>query len=264
MTRVIRGERHTSSQFAFSDFETQAGAARQRAHAQALEILRAADIKAKRAAEQAREQARQTGIQEGRAAGMEAIRSEAWERVLSENRQRIDGLLRTLSAAVEQIETGKRRVLAESETGVIRIALAIAQRICKQLALRDGDVARANAQHLVELIRHHQDAQLRFHPEDLQLIRTTNPEWCARMEQQSHVAVLADASLPRGGCALTSVAGRIDADIETQIERIAAALLGAELGSAEPAARQEAQGGRFVSAEPDTTVVHLEQETEHA
>lgn len=263
MTRVIRGERHNSSRFAFSDFETQAGAARQRANAQALEILRAADIKAKRAAEQAREQARHAGIQEGRALGMEAIRSEAWERVLSENRQSIAGLIQTLNAAVEQIESGKRRVLAESETGVIRIALAIAQRICKRLATRGGDLALANARHLVERIRNHHDAQLRFHPEDLQLIRAVHADWCEHVAQQRHVSIVPDPSLPRGGCALTSSAGRIDADIETQIERIAAALLGDESPAEDGPVRDDAQASRFIRSEAGDAAA-AEQEAEHA
>lgn len=226
MTRVIRGDSHNSPQFAFADFETLADAARERARAQAQELLRSADAKARREAEQVRRQARQIGIDEGRKQGMEAIRREAWDSVLAESRGRLNELVNTLGAAITQLETGKRRLIAESETGVIRLAVEIARRVCKRLSLRDCDVAKANAEKLIELVRHHHDAQLRVHPDDLREIGVVSPAWVDLMKQQRHVAVVADETVSRGGCVLASSAGRVDADIETQIDRITAALLG--------------------------------------
>ncbi|MBL8879937.1 MAG: hypothetical protein JNG88_12525 [Phycisphaerales bacterium] len=254
MGKLIRGDAHNSPQFAFADFESMAGAARQRANAQALEILRSADIKARRDAEEARCKALQAGQVEGRKLGMESIRREAWEAVLSESRARMAQLTDALQSALIQVDAGKRRMLAESESGVIRLAIEIARRICKHVALGSPDAAISNAEKLIELIRHHHDAQLRLNPDDLAEIRKIAPAWLNQLEHQQHVCVIADEAVERGGSTLSSAGGYIDAGIETQIERITAALLG-EAVAAENDADSGPSASRFVAVDSgDETV----------
>lgn len=250
MGKLIRGDLHNAPQFSFADFESMAGAARQRAHAQALEILRSADIRARREAEQIRRQAQHTGVSEGRKLGMDAIRREAWNQVLKDSGQRIGQLLEALQSSLSQLEAGKRRLLAESETGMIRLAIEIARRVCKRVVLNAPESALANAEKLIELIRHHHDAQLRLSPDDLAVIREIAPAWIHQAEQQHHVTIIADESVERGGCLLTSAAGRIDAGIQTQIDRIAEALLG-EVDSISGSDIGATAPSRFTAVDPD-------------
>lgn len=225
--------------FSFADVEAQAAEIEQAAQSRAAEIVNLARKQAEQHAVQARAAAHAAGEQAGYAAGLQKARRDAAESALNEARVELDQLRSALSAALTDFATAKRRLLAEAESGLIALALAVARRVCKTAVGAASDIALANARHLIDLARAEADLVLHVHPQELEAIRDRLPQLLRDVECSQHVDLTADPEIARGGCILKGRHGLIDAQINTQLDRLAAVLLGAETpdpaaGSAAP------------------------------
>jgi flagellar assembly protein FliH len=226
LARVIgRESQPAGCAFSFEDLEAQARALLDRAREEARRVHAAALADAAVSVQAEKQRGYLRGLEEGRAAGLEQVRREAAQAALHEARESLASLAKSLSAAVRDFEQAKRRLIASAEAGLIELALAVARRVCKAQAAGEHEVARANARHLLELARHEHDLQLRLHPSDADALRDALPELLAATESAAHVELIADESVGRGGCVLASREGTIDAAIDTQLDRIAEALI---------------------------------------
>jgi flagellar assembly protein FliH len=205
--------------------EREARRMQDRADAEARQIVQQAQAHARQLAEQAGRDGYQTGLAEGRQTGLRQIRAEAHETVLRETRERLDQLLKALTAGLAEFERSKRRLLGLAEAGLIELAAAIARRVCKLAVQGSADAARANARYLLDAVQHTGDLELRVNPAEYESLRGVAAEVLQHAERLEHVEVLADEAVERGGCVLSTRDGQIDASIETQLQRIAEAIL---------------------------------------
>jgi flagellar assembly protein FliH len=229
MAGIIRREQLTATRsFSFADLERQGRLILEHARAQAAETLRAAEARARQVAEEQRQAGypagHAAGLAEGRAAGLRQIREEAHAAATREAREQIAALVRSLTGAVTDFEHSHRSLIAQAETGLIELALAIARRVCKLEVGASTAAARANARHLLELVQHTGDAELHLHPAECEPLRELAPELVAHVEGLGHVTFVADPNVEHGGCLLRTRDGTIDATIETQLQRVAEAL----------------------------------------
>lgn len=205
----------------------------------AAEILeraeQAADRRAGEAQQQAlesiraeRERGFQQGLDEGRKVGLEETRATAKtaiEQARKEATSDISHLVQALETALLNINERRHRLYAEAERGLIQLSLSIARRVCGEFARTSSQPAIEATQRLLDLVRHAHDVELRVHPSELELLNAVASDFVAKSDALKHVRVLAGESISRGGALLTAADGRIDATIETQLDRIAAALL---------------------------------------
>lgn len=210
----------------------------------AAEIVQSAE---RRAAELAQERKRvaetesqaerqrgfEQGLEEGRAAGQEEMRAAAAAAATElrrEAQQNLDHLIGALSAAIEQIEVERRRLLAEAESGLLDVALSIGRRVCG-IAVRNSPApALSVARELLERVRHSVDVELHVNPEEHDSLQAAASEMLAAAARSTHVAIVADPQVSRGGARFVSSEGTMDGTIETQLQRIAEALLGTPEG----------------------------------
>jgi flagellar assembly protein FliH len=210
--------------FSFADLEAEGRQILARATAEAQQIVQRGQSEARQLKEHERQAGYQTGLAEGRAAGLEQVRAETRESAVAQAREQAALLVAALQAGLTEFEHGKRNLIAAAESGLIELALAIARRVCKLEAGRATDTARENVRNLLEMVQHGQDVELHLHPAECELLRAADPEWLAQVERLQHVKFIRDESVARGGCILRARATEIDARIETQLDRIAAAL----------------------------------------
>ena len=218
----------------------------------AAEITRAAERRAQEMAQESRraataafesEQQRgfQQGLEEGRAAGQEEMRAAAVAaatRLREEAKRDLDHLIASLEAAIGQIESERRTLLAEAESGLLEVAVAIGRRVCALATRESSAPALPLVRELLSGLRNRVDVELHINPAERDLLEAAASELLAVVGRTNHVTMLADPDVPRGGAVLVSREGTIDATIETQLDRIAAALLGtAESSAATPAAQ---------------------------
>jgi flagellar biosynthesis/type III secretory pathway protein FliH len=121
---------------------------------------------------------------------------------------------------------------------VLRLALAVAERITKRVVQTDAQVAAAQLEAVLGVIVRPTELTVRIHPDDREVLSAALPQIAARFSQARHIELVDDASLMRGSCVAATRAagggsggggamapGEIDASIQTQIDRIVEAML---------------------------------------
>lgn len=223
---VQRGQALKAAVLSLPDLEREAAFIVATAQAEGRRIVERAEARA-RAAEAEREAAAgRRGFAAGHAAGVEQARNETREAALKEARDRLKSLTDALAAAVREYDAAKHRLLGQAESGLITLALAIAQRICKQQAGAIPDVAVANVRALLDLVRHAGDLEVHLNPAQCDPLAQAVEDAARELGQARHVRIVPDASVSAGGCRLVAGDGHLDARIETQLDRIAASLCG--------------------------------------
>lgn len=226
MAGILRRETVSSTPaFSFPDLESDARAIIDQARRQAVDILAKAESEARQRGVRIEREAHARGAETGRREGTEQARVEALETARRDARDELNSLSRTLREALAEFEDNKRRLLAQAECGVIDLALSIARRVCKHDVGASSESALANARAVLEMARHERDPELRMNPADRDLLGDALPEVIAAVEGLEHVGIVADGEIDRGGCVLCTRAGTIDASIETQLDRVAQALV---------------------------------------
>ena len=175
MAGVIRKERSGGAQvFSFADFEQQAEQIVEQARRQARQMLQAAEQQAAQQSQQGKQAGYEEGWAAGRAAGLKQVREETYAVALQEAREQVVSLVSALTGLRAEFEQNLRSLLAQAETGLIRLALAIAQRVCKLAVGESCAVARANARALLDMVRHAGDIEVHLHCEDLKPVSYTH------------------------------------------------------------------------------------------
>jgi len=213
-----------------------------RARAEAHRLLAETDVQARRAAETRRAAGYQQGLTEGRQQGLEQIRQEARQAVLRTAQAELTELKNALAAGLAEYERQRHGLLAQAESGLIRLAVAIARRVCKIAADGSAEPVRANVRALLEMVTHHGDLELHVNPVDGELLAGVVPELAQRIAGCAHVTLKPDPAVARGGCVLQTSDGVIDASVDAQLDRIAAAI-----GAAVGAARQDSEAPEAAS-----------------
>lgn len=229
MAGVLRRELFASAPaFSFVDVERAADSVLRDAQAKAAEILAAARLRAGEEAARIIAAARINGIAEGRKAGLEQIRKEATHSALQEAKQQVSKLTHSLTVTLTEFEQSRHQLLANAETELVRLAVALTRRICK-LALETrphalGEIVKS----ALELVRHEHDIELRMNEADVETLRSLDPEFERALNSSGHLKLVGRDDLARGACQINSRVGTIDASIDVQLERAARALLGDE------------------------------------
>lgn len=215
----------------FVDLEKQAARILSEARRQAAAETEAARRAAQSEIAREREEGRCAGLEEGRAAGLAEIRAQAQSRIASEleaERRDLALLQQAYQSAIVEFETLRHGLHAEAEHGLIRLAVAIARRVCNLHVERHADAAAPIAKRLIDMSRHAADVELRVNPVEYRSLADIGKQAVVHGIDQRHVHLVADDAIARGGCVLRAADSIIDASIETQLDRVAEALIGSE------------------------------------
>jgi flagellar assembly protein FliH len=152
------------------------------------------------------------GYAQGERAGVEA------------GNRRGDAMLRRLGETLEELASLRQTLLRQSERQLVQLALALARRIVRREIAADDELLTALARVALDRLGDAGQATIRLHPEDFARVATGGAQqWVA-----SHVAVVADTAVSRGGCLVESPFGFVDASIDAQFQELARALLDGE------------------------------------
>ena len=150
-----------------------------------------------------------TAYAQGERAGMEA------------GTKRADAMLRRLADTLRELEELRRSMIRQTEQQVVQLGLAIAQRILRKEIAVDQDLMCAMARVALDRLGDAAPATVRLHPDDHAAIQVIHGAGWAG----THVTILADAGVSRGGCLVESPFGFIDASVEAQFRVLEQALV---------------------------------------
>ena len=226
---VIKAE-HAPTQsvtpFSMADIERHAKSIVVAARVRDERLILAAQEEAEDLKRAAHAQALVEGKKEGIARGIEEDRNMGREQSLNEQRQQLASVLAALTDAVQQLEASRVELESEARTAVVRLAIAIADRVTKRMGRLDATVAEANVDEALRLVVHSADVRIAVHPSQKATLTELLPRLQAKWPNLKHVDLIADGTLTPGGCRLFSAGGgQIDADLDLQLERIAKELL---------------------------------------
>jgi flagellar assembly protein FliH len=169
-------------------------------------LRREFEERAERAADEARVRGHAEGVEQGRA---EALR---------EAREQGDAATRALAAVATRAE----REIEGMHDVIVGIAF---EAVCKMLGARalERDAVAAMVREVVARVKQDEAILVRLHPQDCALLRGLAGDIGG--ERNFKVELVADEKIALGGCMVETEGGLLDARIETQMERLRAALL---------------------------------------
>ena len=220
----------TLTAFSLRDVEDQARKLLARATQQATQLIAEAEKEAESIKEQARaeanDEARALGLKQGTEHGHAAGLAEGEKRALAEHGPKLAELSRTLTEAISEIDESRDRLQSDATAEVVALAVAIARRVVRRLGEADPQVAADAAAGAVRIAVEKSDFRLAVHPSQRAALEECLPKLKLEWPAMKHVELLDDESIAPGGCRLhTAGGGSVDADLDAQIDRIAADLL---------------------------------------
>jgi flagellar assembly protein FliH len=156
----------------------------------------------------------------------------------AEARQHAGAMLGRLTATIAEISALRTGLLAQTEQDIVRLAVAIAERIVRREVQINPQLLVSVARSAARQLGDKAVATIRLQPDDLATVvaqRESSPE-------SGPIRLAADLSLPPGGCIVESALGSIDASLDAQIREVLRELLGDEAAAtnaADPLNRDE-------------------------
>lgn len=211
--------------FSLADIERQAKAILLRARQRADQLLAAAQAQAEKLKQQATAQGLAEGRQAGTAQGFEQGKYDGQQQALNESRAQLQATMQALSGALAALDAGRADLEASALVEVVELAIAIARRVTKRQALIDPAILAANLREAMKLVVKSADVRVAIHPAQRQTLDAALPKLQMQWPNLAHVQVIDDPSLTPGGCRIVTAQGQIDADLDAQLDRVAAELL---------------------------------------
>ena len=220
------------SPFSMADIEKQAKLILLRARQQADQLLAAAQSEAESLKQQATAEGAAHGHRQGLAQGLEEGKRAGHQQALNEHRAQFQQALQALSNAMIEADRHRAELEAGALAEVVRLALAVARRVAKRQGMVDPEVLTANLHEAMKLVVAKSDLRIAIHPAQRKTLDEALPELQLSWPQLQHAKVVEDASIVPGGCRVLAENGSVDADLQTQLDRIEAELLPATESSA--------------------------------
>ena len=207
------------------DLSRQAEAILADARAGATQIL----AEARREAAALTGAAREQGQGEGRAAGLAEGRAEGErqgrEETLRTMTEQLQAIVASWAAALEQWERDRGDMLLHAREDVLVFAVETARRLVFRVAESDPGVVTDQLAEALSLLCRPTAVEVLIDPADRPLMEAALPDLLAGCGRCEHVTLRDDESVGRGGCVVRTAGGSIDATLQTQMDRIVAALL---------------------------------------
>jgi flagellar assembly protein FliH len=210
--------------FSLKDVEAHAKTMLLRARQQADQLLAAAEEEGKTIRQNAYNEGFKGGQQDGLRKGTEDGKAAGQKAALAEHKAKLEQLTKALLGVVAEIDASRSRLESAAGTEVLKLAVAIARRVTHKAGL-EAAVLSANVSEAMKLVVHACDVRIAVHPSQKQTLAEVLPQLRQAWPNVAHVELVDDSQLAPGGCRVLTAQGQIDADLDRQIDRIAADLL---------------------------------------
>ncbi|MCL4202160.1 MAG: hypothetical protein KJ000_06680 [Pirellulaceae bacterium] len=181
--------------------------------------LEQARVQAARIVDDARQQAEQIR-REAAEQGRQQAEATYQERVRGEVQRHLASALPAFEQAVQALREARAGHLRQCETGLIRLASAIAARLVRRQVQQTPEVALDLVREALELATGSQQLKIRLNPADFEALGASAAELARCHGDGVTAELIADADVSRGGCVLQTEFGTIDQRFESQLARI--------------------------------------------
>ncbi|MEE9211598.1 MAG: FliH/SctL family protein [Phycisphaeraceae bacterium] len=202
------------------DLSRQAARLRAAAEAKAAQIIAAAEAEAARLTETASAK----GFDEGHARGLEQGIGEGSTRgraeALEKSAEQFEQIQQVWGDTVQQLEADRADIHRQARTAVLDLAIHMAEKLVRRIIEVDRTVVIDQVAQALSYVLRPVDVTVRICPDDRRVLEEAMPDLLNSFSHLEHVQLVDDPAISSGGCVVTYGQGRIDATIETQLERV--------------------------------------------
>lgn len=210
--------------FHFSDMMGEVKEALVRAQAEAARMLAQARQQQEAIRQAACDRGYEAGLVKGRADGREQGRAEAFAEAAKEFAASQESLISSCRQIISQVNDARAAWEAAARQDLVDLAMAIARRVVRNVTERDRQVVLANIEEAVRLAGKRSELTIAVHPVDAEAARVFARTLADQFAESRHLRVVESPEVSPGGCRVEWGSGAVDADIQTQLDRIAAEL----------------------------------------
>lgn len=194
---------------------------RERAKAEAEQIIAAANAERAKILKGAREQGHAEGFAKGQDEGRIKGREDAMAQSIGERKPALTAIERSWTQALDQFAAQRDAMLQDARREVITLAMEIARRVVKREVEIDREIAERQLAAVLELLAFPTRLVVRINPRDREVLDRALPGLLARFPLAQHAELVDDPAVEPGGCvARTAAGGWIDARVQTMIDRV--------------------------------------------
>jgi flagellar assembly protein FliH len=124
-----------------------------------------------------------------------------------------------LNGVVDSLKTVIPRMIQETESALMNLALESAQKIVAGLPI-DAAMVEAVIQETLRQVEDSTDMVIQLHPEDLALLRQSESPLLSGVQDSSSFRFAASSEVTRGGCIVQTRFGLVDARREIKLEQL--------------------------------------------
>lgn len=167
---------------------------------------------------------------------MEAVEREAYARGLADGlrtgeataAERLEAVTTQLASAITDLAAVRGALMRRSERDLVRLAVSMAERVLRREVDVDRELLVVMARVAIDRLGEHTAATIHLNPVDHDTVAARHAG-----ELGKSVELVADPSVPRGGCLVRSAFGTIDTGIDSQVKELSRALLGDDADEAQ-------------------------------
>ncbi len=162
------------------------------------------------------------------------MKEQAKRQALELARQELTDAIGALRTAAIEIEARRHELQADGLREAVRLAAAIARKVTKRQGIIDSEALVENLSGAMGLIIAAADLRVAIHPSQRATVVAALPQLNVRWPALRHIEVIDDPAISPGGCRVFTRGGLIDADLDSQLDRVIAEILPV-LGEGKPA-----------------------------
>lgn len=128
------------------------------------------------------------------------------------------------SAAASMVEA-RQAFLASTESEILRLSGAVAEKILQREARQDPEIVRTTVREALNHITDRERLIFRVNPDDLKVLEKEGLGLLDGLSGLERAEIVADAAIGSGGCVVESEKLVVDAQLKTQLDRIVQKIL---------------------------------------
>jgi flagellar assembly protein FliH len=167
---------------------------------------------AREAAERVRREAQQQGQVLARDAALRQCREELDRRLAT--------ALPALGQAVACLEREKAQHLRHCERHVVRLAIAIAERLVRRELDRAPEITLSLVREALDLAASSERISLHLNPDDCETLRDSLAQLTTQRSSTQRLEIVSDPAIAAGACVVKTEFGTIDQQFQSQLARI--------------------------------------------
>ena len=206
------------------DVVHQAKRIRELSEAKARSLLANAQRDAEAIRKQVRDESAKTGFEEGFAKGQEEGQKqgheEGYQAALNEAKQQLHQLEQAWINAAHKWDNERTAMERDARQAVLELTLRLTEKVVHRIVQVDEQVINDQLAAVLSYVLRPMDVTVRICPDDRSVLEKAMPQLLNEFNLVQQIHLLDDTSVARGGCDVTYGQGRIDANLEKQLDRL--------------------------------------------